>query len=155
MESTATTLRTLIAAAKAQPHNAATLWQAARIILNAPASDLRLKETEPTEAKSTNQVTADVKVAPLKAEFDYNDENGLLSHRTVYVMALTDGRDVKRNEHLPVADRYGYLLTGYCTLRKQIRSFRSSRISNLRTFTEGKPLEANRQWRPKVEALAS
>jgi hypothetical protein len=153
MEDKAVALRVLIAAAKAQPHNAPALWQAARLVLNGPVANLK---TDGSETKSKKENDAETKKASdfptLQAEFDYLDENGLHTHRTIYVMGLTDGRDIKRNSHLPVADRYGYLLTGYCTLRKQIRSFRSSRISHLRTFVEGQPLQANRQWREPAMA---
>ena len=90
-------------------------------------------------------------ITHLKAITDVCKNEGL---DKVFIHAFTDGRDIKRNTHLPVADRYGYLLTGYCTLRQQIRSFRSSRISNFRTFIEGAPLQPNRQWRPKVEQMA-
>lgn len=149
MEETAIALRALIKAAKANPENAAVLWQAARILLHSPAA----KQITPA-VSSGDENEFEQSFPALKAEFDYLDDNGLCSHRTVWVLAVTDGRDIKRNSHLPVADRYGYLLTGYCTLRKQIRSFRSSRITNLRTFTEGEPREPNRQWRPLVPALA-
>lgn len=162
MEDIAVALRVLIAAAKTQPENAGTLWQAARMLLNTPAAREVVKlaadfknrkaEDEPTPAETDAE--PDFNFEPVKAEFDYLDENGLHTHRTIYVIALTDGRDIKRNEHLPLADRYGYLLTGYCTLRKQIRSFRSSRLSNLRTFTEGAPLQPNRQWKPDTMDLA-
>jgi hypothetical protein len=160
MEDIAVALRVLIAAAKTSPENAGVMWQAARLLLNSPAARQVVKMAEnfknPRYELSSEQDEAEPELnfGPVKAEFDYLDENGLHTHRTVYVIALTDGRDIKRNEHLPVADRYGYLLTGYCTLRKQIRSFRSSRLSNLRTFTEGQPLQANRQWKPRVMELA-
>lgn len=145
-------LKVLVAAAKAQPENAPALWQAARILLKRPVSKDQFSSIEP-EPKE-NESAAEKEFPAIRAEFDYADENGLHSHRTVWVLAFTDGRDIKRNTHLPVADRYGYLLTGYCTLRQQIRSFRSSRISNFRTFIEGAPLQPNRQWRPKVEQMA-
>ena len=76
-----------------------------------------------SEGRSNLQVAATDLLKLRVKVYAEGGENGLHTHRTVYVMALTDGRDIKRNEHLPVADRYGYLLTGYCTLRKQIRSF--------------------------------
>lgn len=155
MEETAIALRALIKAAKAQPENAALLWQAARILLNSPAAKQITPALPGKDRESEENAEFEQSFPALKAEFDYLDDNGLCSHRTVWVLAVTDGRDIKRNVNLPVADRYGYLLTGYCTLRKQIRSFRSSRISNLRTFTEGAPREPNRQWRPRVPAMAS
>ena len=161
MEDIAVALRVLIAAAKTQPENAPALWHAARLLLNSPASHQiaklasSYKNPEAGEKPANNEQIPGISFSPVKAEFDYLDENGLHTHRTVYVMALTDGRDIKRNSHLPVADRYGYLLTGYCTLRKQIRSFRSSRISNQRTFTEGEPLQPNRQWKPRAAGLAT
>ncbi len=160
MEDTAIALRILIATAKAQPQNAPALWQAARLVLNGPVANLKpkaasLEKAETQSAKPADETKTPADFPALQAEFDYLDENGLHTHRTVYMMALTDGRNVKRNVKMPVADRYGYLLTGYCTLRKQIRSFRSSRISNLRTFTEGQPLQANRQWMPAAPSLAS
>ncbi len=156
IEDNAVALRVLIAAAKDQPHNAPTLWQAARMILNHPvalASALTAAHRPASEGGDglSHPAKTEQDISALKAEFDYADENGLHSHRTVILMALTDGRDVKRNTNVPVADRYGYLLTGYCTLRKQIRSFRSSRISNLRTFIEGSPEQPNRQWFPQRE----
>ena len=162
MEDIAVALRVLIAAAKTQPENAGVLWQAARMLLNTPAArevvklaeDFKKPKAEETQEAGDADTAPDFNFEPVKAEFDYLDENGLHTHRTIYVIALTDGRDIKRNEHLPVADRYGYLLTGYCTLRKQIRSFRSSRISSLRTFTEGQPLQPNRQWKPQTMELA-
>ncbi len=160
MEDIAVALRVLIAAAKTQPENAGVMWQAARMLLNTPAARevVKLAENFKNPKYETNpaqdETEHDLNFAPVKAEFDYLDENGLHTHRTVYLIALTDGRDIKRNEHLPVADRYGYLLTGYCTLRKQIRSFRSSRLSNLRTFTEGQPQQPNRQWKPQMIELA-
>ncbi len=152
MEENAIALRVLIAAAKAQPHNAPALWQAARLILNGPVASLKsLKPAEKSQPSAHNDNGNSSKKASdfpvLQAEFDYQDEFGLHSHRTIYVTAMVDARDLKTNSYLPPADRFGYLLTGYCTMRKQIRSFRSSRISNLRTFTEGQPLKANRQWR--------
>ena len=151
MDEKAIALRVLIAAAKAQPENAPALWKAARMVLNGPVAKLNIdSELNKTGEEAGNSVS----FPPMKAEFDYLDENGLHTHRTIYVIAMTDGRDVKKNSNVPVADRYGYLLTGYCTLRKQIRSFRSSRISNLRTFVEGGPLQANRQWRERQEAMA-
>ncbi len=152
MEDKAIALRVLIAASKAQPDQAAALWQAARILLNSPAQVQKAMVGIPTTADQENNDNND-KLAdkpeykPLRAEFDYADENGLFTHRTIYLLAMTDGRDIKRNAHLPVADRYGYLLTGYCTLRNRVRSFRASRISNLRTFIEGEPRQPNRQWR--------
>ncbi len=150
MEEKAIALRVLIEVAKSQPDKAPALWQAARILLNAP---LVRKQSDIAKTESNNQENKP-EFLPLRAEFDYADENGLHSHRTVWVMSFTDGRDIKRNKAVPVADRYGYLLTGYCTLRQQIRSFRSSRISNFRTFTEGSSLEPNRQWRPRTEQMA-
>lgn len=160
MEDIAVALRVLIAAAKTSPDNAGVMWQAARLLLNSPAARQVIKLADDFKNPRSeinlerDETEPDLNFGPVKAEFDYLDENDLHTHRTVYVMALIDGRDIKRNEHLPPADRYGYLLTGYCTLRKQIRSFRSSRISNLRTFTEGQPLQANRQWKPRVMELA-
>jgi hypothetical protein len=160
MEDIAVALRVLIAAAKTNPENAGVMWQAARALLNTPAAREVVKLAEEfknpknEEALPDTGSEMDYNFTPVKAEFDYLDENGLHTHRTVYVMALTDGRDIKRNETVPLAERYGYLLTGYCTLRKQIRSFRSSRLSNLRTFTEGQPLQPNRQWRPQTLELA-
>ncbi|MDB5081477.1 MAG: hypothetical protein JWP00_3401 [Chloroflexi bacterium] len=162
MEDIAVALRVLIAAAKTSPENADVMWQAARLLLNSPAARqvVKMAEEFKNPKNETSLTPAEPEMVlnfgPVKAEFDYLDETGLYTHRTVYVMALIDGRDIKRNENLPPADRYGYLLTGYCTLRKQIRSFRSSRISNLRTFTEGKPLQANRQWKtPQIVKMAS
>lgn len=156
IDNTAIALKVLLATAKTQPDKAPALWQAARILLNAPSASEIKAEIEPVKNKVAQTEEEKLKAFPaLKAEFDYVDESGLCSHRTVWIMAFVDGRDVKRNGHLPVADRYGYLLTGYCTLRKQIRSFRSSRIRNLRTFMEGAPLEANRQWWPQAQPLAS
>ncbi|HEX2911961.1 MAG TPA: hypothetical protein VH186_14230 [Chloroflexia bacterium] len=150
IEEKAVAIRVLIEAAKIHPESAATLWQAARLLLNSTGSGHLDALAAPAHLQPAKAGEAEIPAIPtLKAEFDYVDENGLHSHRTVYVMGLTDGRDIKRNTHVPVADRYGYLLTGYCTLRKQIRSFRSSRISNLRTFIEGEPLEPNRQWWPQ------
>ena len=157
MEDTATALKVLIAASKAQPDHAPALWQAARILMNAPVQPSKASNIVPINQDTTDE-SADLEemdYKPLRAEFDYADENGLHTHRTIYLLAMTDGRDIKRNGHLPVADRYGYLLTGYCTLRKQIRSFRSSRISNLRTFVEGVPRQPNRQWRIALEQKAS
>ena len=160
MEEIAVALRVLIAAAKTQPENAGVMWQVARMLLNTPAAREVVKLAEDFKNPKYevehihNETDYEPNFGPVKAEFDYLDENGLHTHRTIYVMALTDGRDIKRNEHLPVADRYGYLLTGYCTLRKQIRSFRSSRLSNLRTFTEGQPHQPNRQWKPQMIELA-
>lgn len=166
IEDNATTLKVLLAIAKVQPEKAPMLWQAARIVMNMPASkmpkdtaqtgEIELETKTKAGTKSSqdsageNQKNPETAFLPLQAEFDYEDENGLHSHRTVILIAMTDGRDIKRNRVVPIADRYGYLLTGYCTLRKQIRSFRSSRISNLRTFTEGEAKEPNRQWRPAV-----
>jgi hypothetical protein len=152
IEENATTLKTLIAAAKAHPEEAATLWHAARIILNTPVTAKQIKVIEelqnetPEKAKNQIDPKPEQEYLPLKAEFDYEDENGLGSHRTIILLAFHDGRDIKRNERLPVADRYGYLLVGYCTLSNEIRSFRSSRVSNLRTFTKGEPFEPNRRW---------
>jgi len=161
MEDIAVALRVLIAAAKTNPESAGVMWKAARALLNTPAAREIVKLAEDFKAKNPAEETMpetdsemDYSFTPVKAEFDYLDENGLHTHRTVYVMALTDGRDIKRNETVPPAERYGYLLTGYCTLRKQIRSFRSSRLSNLRTFTEGHPLQPNRQWKPQTLELA-
>jgi len=162
IEENATTLKVLLAIAKVQPEKAPMLWQAARIVMNMPASkmpkeaaysdsiELETKTKSSENALNENQKKPETAFLPLQAEFDYEDENGLHTHRTVILIAMTDGRDIKRNRAVPIADRYGYLLTGYCTLRKQIRSFRSSRISNLRTFTEGEAKEPNRQWRQAV-----
>ena len=156
MEDTAIALKVLIAASKAQPDHAPALWQAARILMNAPSQIQKAVVGLPHEAegKAHTGSPEETQYQPLRAEFDYADENGLCTHRTIYVLALTDGRDVKRNSHVPVADRYGYLLTGYCTMRKRIRSFRSSRISNLRTFIEGAPQVPNRQWQPLSQQRA-
>ncbi len=167
MEETAIALRVLISAARQQPENAPAMWQAARILLNSSTrTQPSIKKAVSYQVKNDDYVVQDFdepddssqtepEIPCLKAEFDYADENGLHSHRTIYVIALADGRAVKRNSHLPLADRYGYLLTGYCSLRKQIRSFRSSRINNLRTFIEGEPLEPNRQWKLQNEQVAS
>ena len=106
-------------AAAVQPENAFAFEQAAVLLEHAPIQAV---------ANATP-------VSPLLAEFDYVDSAGQQSHRSITVVGLTDGKDVKRNINLPPADRYGYLLTGYCTARKGIRSFRSSGISNLRTGT--------------------
>lgn len=152
MEENMVALKVLIAAAKAQPDKAPALWQAARILLKTPITKDQFAVIAPEEEKTEKKTQNDFPA--IRAEFDYADENGLCSHRTVWVLAFTDGRDIKRNSHLPIADRYGYLLTGYCTLRQQIRSFRSSRISNFRTFIEGEPHQPNRQWRPKIEQVA-
>jgi hypothetical protein len=152
IEENAIALKVLVAAAKAHPAEAASMWHAARVILNTPvtAKQLKVIEDKQTEAEVTekkrNETKNEPELLPLKAEFDYEDENGLGSHRTIVLLAMHDGRDIKRNVRLPVADRYGYLLVGYCTLTDEIRSFRSSRISNLRTFTKGEPLEPNRRW---------
>lgn len=164
MEDIAVALRVLIAAAKTNPESAGTMWKAARALLNTPAARevVRLAEEFKNpkaegalpEPGGSIEIETGYDFSPVKAEFDYLDENGLHTHRTVFVMALTDGRDIKRNENVPPAERYGYLLTGYCTLRNQIRSFRSSRLSNLHTFTEGQPLQPNRQWRPQTLELA-
>jgi hypothetical protein len=160
IEENAVALKVLIAAAKAHPEEAANLWHSARIILNTPVTAKQFKAIE--EKQTENQVTEKKRqetnntpeLLPLKAEFDYEDENGSGSHRTIVLLAFHDGRDIKRNGCLPVADRYGYLLVGYCTLTNQIRSFRSSRISNLRTFTKGEPLEPNRRWFKETKKLA-
>src|SRR6476469_1659309 len=111
MDEKAIALRILIAAAKAQPENASALWKAARMVLNGPVAKLSIDP----ELNRTGEAGDTVSFPPMKAEFDYLDENGLHTHRTIYVMALTDGRDIKRNETVPLAERYGYLLTGYCT----------------------------------------
>ncbi len=156
MEDTTVALKVLIEAAKMQPHFAPTLWQAAKVLLRFPVPDRGLsrplhgKEQPVSEEKYGEKTHNNQEFLPLRAEFDYIDENGLVTHRTVWVMAFTDGRNIKRNNKVALADRYGYLVTGYCTLRDQIRSFRSSRISNFRTFTEGEPLEPNRQWWPEA-----
>jgi hypothetical protein len=162
MSDTTIALKVLLAQAKHEPHNAPALWKAARILLNTPAhvaATLAAEYAAQEEKKKTNPATEKPAVPgeflPIKAEFDYLDENGLQTHRTIFVMGFTDGRDIKRNTDAPTADRYGYLLTGYCTLRKQIRSFRSSRISNLRTFMEGESLSANRQWKSPTHRIAS
>jgi predicted DNA-binding transcriptional regulator YafY len=153
-------LKVLLAVAKAHPEQASAMWQAARILLKTPVSEQELAVVAPEvlnkerKAQEIIDSLAEGEFPALRAEFDYADENGLHSHRTILVMGLTDGRDVKRNSHLPPADRYGYLLTGYCTLRNQIRSFRSSRISNLRTFIDGTSHEPNRQWREREAQIA-
>jgi predicted DNA-binding transcriptional regulator YafY len=162
MDENAIALKVLLAQAKVEPENAPALWKAARILLNTSsetkaALNQQKKVQEKQEKKQAFKADnlPDSAVSSLKAEFDYLDENGLYTHRTIYVQDVTDGRDVKRNQNVPVADRYGYLLTGYCTLRKQIRSFRSSRISNLRTFVHGEARQANRQWKSAVARIAS
>lgn len=137
-------MKVLQGAAASQPQNAPILWQAARLLAANP-------EAGAPKVGSKRGYT----VLPMQAEFDYVDDNGLHSHRTVFLLALTDGKDVKRNIAQTPADRYGYLLTGYCTLRKDIRSFRSSRITNLRTFTTGMPVQPNKQWWPEEEKVAS
>lgn len=161
MNENAIALKVILAQAKAEPENAPALWKAARILLNVSAETKAVIAQE-KKSKELNSNPNPTQYAPdgshistLKAEFDYLDENGLYTHRTVFVQEITDGRDVKRNQNLPVADRYGYLLTGYCTLRQQTRSFRSSRISNLRTFTLGESRQPNRQWKSPMARLAS
>lgn len=167
MDENAIALKVILAQAKAEPENAPALWKAARILLNVSAetkaliaqekkAELEKKSKELNPNPNPTQYAPDGShISTLKAEFDYLDENGLYTHRTVFVQEITDGRDVKRNQNLPAADRYGYLLTGYCTLRQQTRSFRSSRISNLRTFTLGESRQPNRQWKSPIARLAS
>lgn len=120
-------LDVLSEAARADKQNAAVLWQAAYILLSRATKEIDQGQSESQPGEQAP--------LPLWAEFDYKDKSGLRTHRTIQVLALRDGHDVKRNERLPQDDRYGYLLTGYCTLRDQVRAFRSSGISNLHTFT--------------------